>query len=433
MRLKVDFHVYTIAIQKSFIIYFLLEDIQRRTFNLSMYLPSGGLKFFISSFPSFASSLFSQDRAIRSFSFQKKTAISEGQALFTEIPDASSGLTFNLGNKGIDRPELESNPFFVTRKQAIGVCAGDFDNDGLDDIFFAHSYGGHRLFHNLGGLRFKDVTDELSLTEVFKNHWAVGCSFVDINGDGWLDLIIAGTGDPNLVLINKSGSLLWKCRSHWSPIEKVQVCRWHFSDFDRDGDLDGYLVTNRFNTLPGPQKGMGKAEMGQGKVTVEEQYDEVFTIVPHPEEKYRVVNAGSGISFIAMIMESSLKYLCPRNRWHRRRTCRSWFDYDRDGWPDLYVANDFLWSRSAVPKSGRKRFEEVTNRVLPHIPWFSMGTDVGDINNDGWPDLMTSDMAGSDHYKSKMGMGRYGRQWMVPSQFQPKTIYEELTLFKFRH
>ena len=170
-----------------------------------MYLPSGGLKFLFPYFLIFASSLFSQDRAIRSFSFQKKTAISEGQALFTEIPDASSGLTFNLGNKGIDRPELESNPFFVTRKQAIGVCAGDFDNDGLDDIFFDHSYGGHRLFHNLGGLRFKDVTDELNLTGVFKHHWAVGCSFVDINGDGWLDLIIAGTGDPNLVLINKSG------------------------------------------------------------------------------------------------------------------------------------------------------------------------------------------------------------------------------------
>ena len=86
----------------------------------------------------------------------EKTAISEGQALFTEIPDASSGLTFNSGNKGIDGRELESNPFRHP-KTAIGVCAGDFDNDGLDDIFFAHSYGGHQFFRNLGGLRFKDI------------------------------------------------------------------------------------------------------------------------------------------------------------------------------------------------------------------------------------------------------------------------------------
>ena len=123
-----------------------------------MYLPSGGLKFLFSVFVLFAFSLFSQERAIRSFPFEKKTAIEEGQALFTEIPDVSSGLTFNLGTKGIEGRKLESNPFFVTRKQAIGVCAGDFDNDGLDDIFFAHSYGGHQLFRNLGGLKFKDVT-----------------------------------------------------------------------------------------------------------------------------------------------------------------------------------------------------------------------------------------------------------------------------------
>ena len=155
-----------------------------------MYLPVGGLKFLFSFFLLFASSLFSQDRAIRNFPFEKKTAILEGQALFTEIPDARSGLTFKLDIKGIEGRELESNPFFVTQKQAVGVCAGDFDNDGMDDIFFAHSYGGHQLFRNLGGLKFKDVTDELNLSRVFENHWAVGCSFVDINGDGWLDLAV---------------------------------------------------------------------------------------------------------------------------------------------------------------------------------------------------------------------------------------------------
>ena len=395
-----------------------------------MYLPSGGLKFLFSVFVLFASSLFSQEREIRSFPFEKKTAIEEGQALFTEIPDVSSGLTFNLGTKGIEGRKLESNPFFVTRKQAIGVCAGDFDNDGLDDIFFAHSYGGHQLFRNLGGLKFKDVTEEFNLTTIFRNHWAVGCSFADINGDGWLDLIIAGTGDPNLVLINKSGKSFVEMSELLGLNRKGASVQMAFSDFDRDGDLDGYLVTNRLSTLPGPQKGMQvKVEMGKGKVTVEKQYDEVFTIVPHPDEKYRVVNAG----------ERDLFYRNDNGRFVEvsavlgiegtdEGLAASWFDYDRDGWPDLYVANDFYGPDRLYRNLQGKRFEEVTNRVLPHIPWFSMGTDVGDINNDGWPDLMTSDMAGSDHYKSKMSMGDMEDSgWFLrssnPKQYMRNSLY----------
>ena len=106
----------------------------------------------------------------------------------------------------------------------------------------------------------------------------------------------------------------------------------------------------------------------------------------------------------------------------------SWFDYDRDGWPDLYVANDFYGPDRLYRNVEGKRFEEVTNSVLPHIPWFSMGTDVGDINNDGWPDLMTSDMAGSDHYKSKMGMGDMEDSgWFLrssnPKQYMRNSLY----------
>ena len=92
-----------------------------------------------------AISLFSQNKVVETFPFEKNKSIQAiEQSLFTEIPDASSGLLFKLplDKKGVR--ELDSNPFFVTRKQAIGVCAGDFDHDGLDDVFFAHSYGGHQ-------------------------------------------------------------------------------------------------------------------------------------------------------------------------------------------------------------------------------------------------------------------------------------------------
>ncbi|MEC8420431.1 MAG: VCBS repeat-containing protein [Verrucomicrobiota bacterium] len=398
-----------------------------------MYLPLGSFKFLSMAFLFIATaiSLFSQNKVVETFPFEKNKSIQAiEQSLFTEIPDASSGLSFKLplDKKGVR--ELDSNPFFVTRKQAIGVCAGDFDNDGLDDVFFAHSYGGHQLFRNLVGLKFKDITEELNLSEIFKNHWAVGCSFVDINGDGWLDLFIAGTGDPNLVLINQSGNSFLEMSETLGLKRRGASVQMAFSDFDRDGDLDAYLITNRLSTLPSPKNGMQvMAEMERGKVQVEDQYDEVFTIVPHPQEKYRVVNAGErdlfyrndGGKFIEMSEALGFDGT-------DEGLAASWIDYDRDGWLDLYVANDFYGSDQLYRNVEGKHFEEQTHSVLPHVPWFSMGTDVGDINNDGWFDLMTSDMAGSDHYKSKMGMGDMEESgWFLrssnPKQYMRNSLY----------
>ena len=342
-----------------------------------------------------------------SFPFKVSSADSPPTTLFQEIPEASSGLVFTLNKKGNENWELAGNSFFVTRTQAIGVCAGDFDKDGWDDLFFVHSYGGHQLFRNLGGLKFKDVTAELGLSQIFNNHWGVGCSFVDINGDGWLDLFVAGTGDPNLVLLNKAGKSFEEMSESIGLSRTGASVQMTFSDFDRDGDLDGYLVTNRLSTLPDPTPGQQvKAEVSKGRFRVEEQYDEIFTVVSHPEEKYRVVNAGERDLFFR---NDQGKFVEVSKELGMDGTdeglAASWFDYDRDGWTDLYVANDFYGPDRLYRNIEGKKFEEVTQSSLPHVPWFSMGTDVGDINNDGWFDLMTSDMAGSDHYKSKMGMG----------------------------
>ena len=75
----------------------------------------------------------------------------------------------------------------------VGVCAGDFDGDLLPDLFSAYPYGGHRLYRNLGDFRFEDVTEKSGLTKIVADHWAVGCCFVDHDGDGDLDLFVAVT------------------------------------------------------------------------------------------------------------------------------------------------------------------------------------------------------------------------------------------------
>ena len=176
-----------------------------------------------------------------------------------------------------------------------------------------------------------------------------------------------------------------------------------------------------------------KAEVSKGRFRVEEQYDEIFTVVSHPEEKYRVVNAGERDLFFR---NDQGKFIEVSKELGMDGTdeglAASWFDYDRDGWTDLYVANDFYGPDRLYRNIEGKRFEEVTQSSLPHVPWFSMGTDVGDINNDGWFDLMTSDMAGSDHYKSKMGMGDMADSgWFLRSS-NPKQYMRQFSVFECR-
>ena len=152
-------------------------------------------------------------------------------------------------------------------------------------------------------------------------------------------------------------------------------------------------------------------------------------MILHPEEKFRVVNAGEhdlfyrndGGHFVEVSAELGIDGM-------DEGLSAVWFDYDRDGWPDLYVANDFYGPDRLYRNLQGKYFEEVTDSALPHVPWFSMGADSADINNDGWPDLMTSDMAGSNHYKAKMGMGDMAdRGWFLrssnPKQYMRNSLF----------
>ena len=174
-----------------------------------------------------------------------------------------------------------------------GVSFVDFDGDGWDDLFFAHPYGGHRLFRNSGGCKFEDVTDKAGLKDLFADHWAVGCTFVDYDGDGLLDLFVAGTGDRNLLLRNLGNGKFKDIAKELYLDRTGASVQMAFADYDRDGDLDGFLVTNRLSDKPSPREGMEvKGQVVGGQLTVEEKYREIFNLVRHPTEGVRVVKAG---------------------------------------------------------------------------------------------------------------------------------------------
>ena len=374
--------------------------------------------------------LLGRQKEMEEFSLTSRVANESPKTLFSEVPESESGVRFVLEKQDGSKDPLKKNPFFVTRRHARGVCAGDFDGDGWDDLFFAHPYGGHQLFRNLGGLKFEDVTDEAGLSEVFSDHWAVGCGFVDIDGDGLLDLFVAGTGDRNLVLRNLGKGKFKEVSKSLGLDRTGASVQMVFADYDRDGDLDAYLVTNRLTDKPISESGFKvEGTLSNGRFEVEEKYREVFNLVHHPTEKARAVRAG----------EYDLFYRNDDGQFKEvgkelglegadEGLAAVWFDYDRDGWIDLYLANDFYGPDRLYRNEQGKGFRDMTKEVLPHVPWFSMGIDQGDVNNDGWIDLMTTDMAGSNHYKSKIGMGdmekdgwflrtAYPRQYMRNSLF----------------
>jgi enediyne biosynthesis protein E4 len=375
-------------------------------------------------------SLLGNPKQLEEFPLARRVADKNAKTLFSVVSESESGVRFVLEKQDGSKDPLKKNPFFVTRRHARGVCAGDFDGDGWDDLFFAHPYGGHRLFRNLGGFKFEDVTLKAGLEELFADHWAVGCSFADVDGDGNLDLFVAGTGDRNLLLRNL-GNGKFKDMAKELHLERTGASvQMTFADYDRDGDLDAFLVTNRLSDKPAPSEGTEvKGKIVGGRLEVEEKYREIFNLVRHPTERVRVVKAG----------EYDLLYRNDGDRFREigrelgiegadEGLAAVWFDYDRDGWIDLYVANDFYGPDRLYRNEQGKGFRDMTKEVLPHVPWFSMGIDQGDVNNDGWFDIMTTDMAGSNHYKSKIGMGDMDKDgWFLrtayPRQYMRNCLF----------
>ncbi len=298
-----------------------------------------------------------------------------------------------------------------------GVAIGDFDGDTRPDIFLTRQTGGGRLFRNLGDFRFQDVTDQAGL--MVSEMWGTGASFVDIDNDGDLDLYVCGFDCANQMYINQGdGTFREQGQALGLDFHGASVMM-AFADYDLDGDLDGYLLTNRI--LPGADSvslpGASTTQVPGFRVRVNEEFREYLDVVHFPDGSYKIIHAGQydhlyrndgpgadgQFSFTDVSEKAGMKGT-------HYGLSASWWDYNQDGRPDLYVANDFfgpdrLYRNDGPDRQGVVGFTDVLADAIPHTPWFSMGTDISDIDNDGLMDLMGSDMAGANHYRDKMAMG----------------------------
>ncbi|MCH8006978.1 MAG: VCBS repeat-containing protein [Planctomycetes bacterium] len=310
-----------------------------------------------------------------------------------------------------------------------GVCIGDYDADNRPDIYLVSQTGSDRLYRNLGGFRFEDVTDAAGLDR--RVRWGTGAVFVDIDNDGDLDLYVCNYDAANLLYVNRGDGTFQEAAARYGLAFRGASVMAGFADYDADGDLDMYLLTNRL--YPGPVADQPKTIRAGGRIAIAPGLEEAFAIqrrrvqgrleqfvikAGQRDRLYR--NEGDG-TFTDVSAEAGIAGNHPG-------LSATWWDYDDDTLPDLYVCNDFWDADRLYHNNGDGTFTDVLEQAVPHTPWFSMGSDLADINNDGRIDFLAADMSATSHYMSKIMMGDMNEsRWFLetarPRQYMRNAVY----------
>jgi len=259
-----------------------------------------------------------------------------------------------------------------------GTGLADFNNDGFLDLFFCGNQVDNALYLGDGKFNFKDITEQAGVASA--NAWSTGVSIIDIDQDGWLDIYICKSGNPkdanrrNELFINtgldSSGIPIFKESAAAYGLDNLGFSvHAQFFDYDRDGDLDMYLSDNSINPtdmIMDAKKGLREKRDKGGGDKLFKNDDNFFTNVSEQAGIYSsAIGFGLGIAI---------------------------GDVNRDNWPDIYVANDFFEKDYLYLNNGDGTFTESIDQVTTELSLGSMGVDIADMNNDGYPEIFVTEM-----------------------------------------
>ncbi|WP_161889088.1 FG-GAP repeat domain-containing protein [Pontibacter russatus] len=309
-----------------------------------------------------------------------KSASPESDTLFRLLPPAQTGVDFS-------NTIFESDTLNILTQANIynggGVGIGDFNNDGLADVYLSGNMVSSKLYLNKGALAFKDITEAAGVGG--EGRWCTGVSVVDINADGWLDLYIAASfrtdaaGRKNLLYISqgpgKDGVPVFKeMADSYGLADTSFSTQGTFFDYDLDGDLDMYLVVNELNDPKTPIRYRPKVEDGTAR-----NNDKLYR--NNGNGTFTNVSEGAGI-----LVEG----------WGHAAAIS---DFNLDGWPDIYVSNDFISNDLLYINNQDGSFTNQLAAYMKHSGWNAMGTDAADLNNDGLVDLISLEMLPEDNMR----------------------------------
>ena len=300
------------------------------------------------------------------------------EPLFSPLPSDQTQINFsNTLSESVDLNIITYEYFY----NGGGVAAGDINNDGLIDLYFTGNMVSNKLYLNKGNMVFEDITRQAGVG----GHpgWKTGVTMADVNGDGLLDIYVcySGSGDSvarrNQLFIN-NGNLKFKDEARQYGLDLPDYStQAAFFDYDLDGDLDVYLLNHNIKTLRRFDASAMKflRDPYAGDKLLRNDNGHFVDVSEKANIKGNPLGFGLGIAIA---------------------------DFNKDGWPDLYVSNDYSEQDYLYINNGNGTFTDKLEKEMRHISNFSMGSDAADFNNDGWVDLFTLDMLPEDNVRQKL-------------------------------
>lgn len=308
-----------------------------------------------------------------------------------------------------------------------GVSVGDVNGDAKPDLFFVGGPGSNHLYCQTGDFAFRDQTRAAGVEG--GDTWGTGAAMFDIDGDADLDIYVCNYKSPNQLFVN-DGHGVFTEEAHERGLDIADASLMSaFCDYDCDGDLDVYVLTNRLYR-PGGKPRQPPVAFQDGKPYILPEFQRYYGLRRVSDDRYEadvvgrpdylLRNDGSG-NFTDVTAEARIAGT-------DHGLSATWWDYDEDGWTDLYVGNDFRDPDRLWRNNGDGTFTDVTKEAVAHTTWFSMGADVADVNADGHLDLLIADMSGTNHYRQKTMMGVMGdNAWFLenatPRQYMRNALH----------
>ncbi|MFD1316612.1 FG-GAP-like repeat-containing protein [Namhaeicola litoreus] len=298
--------------------------------------------------------------------------------LFNSISSNMSGIDFKN-----DLIENDSLNYFTYGYIYMGggVSTGDINNDGLVDIFFTGNMVDNRMYLNQGNLKFKDITTEAGL--LGDDRWYTGVTMVDINNDGFLDIYCSVSGKfgprENQLFINNGNNTFTEKAAEYGLADASHSIQSTFFDYDLDGDLDLYVA----NYPPTPFGTPNEVYVSKQKLVTIEESDHLYR---NDDGFFTNVTTEAGLKNFGLTNSATIG------------------DLNKDGWPDIYVSNDFSTPDYFYINNQDGTFVESVKDVTKNVAFFGMGVDIADFNNDLLPDFIQTDMTPKNNRRLKANM-----------------------------
>lgn len=305
------------------------------------------------------------------------------ETLFQELLSEETGITFQNTVSQDGENNVLSYPYYFN---GGGVAVGDFNNDGLDDIYFSGNQVPNKLYLNKGNFNFEDITEKSGVAATLG--WKTGVTMADINQDGWLDIYVCRSAmadsslRKNLLFVNNGNLTFTEKADTYGVADNSYSTQAAFFDYDKDGDPDLFVLNHSLPQYAGFNNMLVNNKKRKGSKFQSKLYQNNHGKFTDVSEKAGIIN--NVLSFGLGIAIS---------------------DINEDGWPDIYISNDFNEEDYLYFNNQDGTFKEAVREATGHVSLFSMGSDIADVNNDALPDIFTLDMLPETNERIKLSSG----------------------------